>query len=122
MPNTVCDPNRCLGGGGQTYSNWAPVTSGAPYGSVIGSLLFLIYINYLDTNIVSICKIYKKFADDTKLCHRARNPDDMTELQKDIDKLGKWANKWQMNFNDDKCSVMHIGHNKMEDNYNMSNQ
>ena len=63
-----------------------------------------------------------KFADDTKLCHRARNPDDIMELQEDINKLVEWANKWQMSFNVDKCSVVHIGHNNMQSNYNMSNQ
>ena len=44
------------------------------------------------------------------------------ELQEDISKLVEWANKWQMSFNVDKCSVMHIGHNNMKSNYNMSNQ
>ena len=44
------------------------------------------------------------------------------ELQEDINKLVEWANKWQINFNVDKCSVMHIGHNNMQGNYNMSNQ
>ena len=63
-----------------------------------------------------------KFADDTKLCHRARNPDDIMELQEDISKLIEYANKWQMNFNVDKSSVMHIGHNNIQGNYNMSNQ
>ena len=63
-----------------------------------------------------------KFADDTKLCHRARNPDDIMELQKDINKLVEWANKWQMSFNIDKCSVMYSGHNNMQINNNMSNQ
>ena len=63
-----------------------------------------------------------KFLDDTKLCHRARNPDDIMELQEDINKLAEWANKWKMSFNVDKCSVMHIGHNNMHSNYNMSNQ
>ena len=63
-----------------------------------------------------------KFAGDAKLCHRARNPDDIMELQEDINKLVEWANKWQMSFNADKCSVMHIGHNNMRSNYNMSNQ
>ena len=56
----------------QSYSNWAPVTSRVPQGSVLGQLLFLIYINDLDANIVN--KMFK-FADDTKLCHKARNPD-----------------------------------------------
>ena len=74
----------------QSYSNWAPVTSGVPKGSVLGPLLFLIYINNLDTNIVSKMS---KFADDTKLCHKARDPDDIMELQEDINELVKWANK-----------------------------
>ena len=43
------------------------------------------------------------------------------ELQEEINKL-EWANKWQMSFNVDKCFVMHIGHNNMKSNYNMSNQ
>ena len=63
-----------------------------------------------------------KFADDTNICHRARNPDDIMEVQKDIIKLVECANKWQMSFNVDKCSVMHIGHNNMQNNYTMSNQ
>ena len=63
-----------------------------------------------------------KFADYTKLCHRARNADDIMELQEDINKLVELANKWQMSFSVDKYSVMHIGHNNMQINYNMSNQ
>ena len=63
-----------------------------------------------------------KFADDTKVCHRTRNPDDIIELQEHINKLVEWANKWQMTFNVHKSSVMHIGHNNMQINYNMSNQ
>ena len=63
-----------------------------------------------------------KFADNTKLCHRARNPDDITELQEDIIILVELANKWQMSFNVNKSSVLHIGHNNMQSNYNMSIQ
>ena len=103
----------------QSYSNWAPVTSGVPQSSVLGPLLFIIYINDLDIIIVSKMS---KFADNTKLCHRARNPDDVMEEQEDINKLVECTNKWQISFNVDKCSVMHIGHNNMQSNYNMSNQ
>ena len=60
-----------------------------------------------------------KFADNTKVCHRAKNHDYVMEVQEDIIKLVVWANKWQMSFNIDKCSVMHIGHNNMQSNYNM---
>ena len=74
----------------QSYSNWAPVTSGVPQGSVLVPLLFLTYIIDLYTNIM---RKMSKFADDTKLCHRARNTDDIMELQEDINKLVKWANK-----------------------------
>ena len=63
-----------------------------------------------------------KFADDTKLCHRGGKPDDIMEQQEDIDKLVEWANMWQINFNVDKFYVMHIGHNNIQSNYNMSNQ
>ena len=44
------------------------------------------------------------------------------ELKEDINKLVEWVNKWQMSFNIDKCTVMHIGHNNMQSNYNMSDQ
>ena len=77
------------------------------------------YINDIDNNIVSKMS---KFVDDTKLWHRARIPYDIMELQEYINKRVEWANKWQMSFNVDKCSLMHIGHNNMQSNYIMSNQ
>ena len=111
-----CRQRVCIN---QTTSDWTPITSGVPQGSVLGPLLFLIYINDLDNNIIS--KI-SKFADDTKLCHRARHPEDIIELQEDINKLEDWANKWKMKFNVDKCAVIHIGHNNTNGNYTMTNQ
>ena len=64
--------------------------------------------------------------DDTELYHRARNPDDITEIQKDINQLVKLSNKWQMDFIVDNCSVMHMRQNNMHGNYiasrSMSNQ
>ena len=103
----------------QTFRRWTPVTSGAPQGSVLGPLLFLIYINDLDNSIVS--KI-TKFTDDTILCHSSRHPDEVLELQEDLNRLVDWENTWQMNFNIDKCAVMHIGQNNIQHNYTMANQ
>ena len=95
----------------QTFSSWTPVTSGVPQGSILGPRLFLIYINDLNNGIVS--KI-SKFADHTKLCHSSRNPEEVLELQEDLNMLVDWANTWQMNCNIDKFAVMHIGHNNIQ--------
>ena len=86
-------------------SEWTTVTSGVPQGSILGPLLLLIYINDLDTDMQS--KVLK-FADDTKLCHRANGYEDNRVLQRDLDIATNWARRWQMEFNVKKCKIMHI--------------
>ena len=76
------------------------VLSGVPQGSVLGPLLFLIYISDLDENITSNVL---KFADDTKVFRRVNNDGDKKRLQNYLDKLIKWSEKWQMLFNFGKC-------------------
>ena len=98
-------------------SNWSSVTSGVPQGSVLGPVLFLIYINDIDTGINS--KI-KKFADDTKVYRCIATEQDKNELQADLDTLLNWSTTWQMKFNIDKCKVMHIGLKNQKHNYIMS--
>ena len=78
-----------------------------------------LHINDLDNGIVG--KI-SKFADDTNLCHSSRHPDEVFELQEDLNMLVDWANKWQMNCDVDKCALMHVGRNKIQHNYTMANQ
>ena len=63
-----------------------------------------------------------KFADDNKLRHRARHPNDIMELQEDMNKIVEWATKWPTNLNVYKCSVMQIGQKNNLGNYSMSNQ
>ena len=83
--------------------------SGVPQGSVLGPLLFLIYINDIDDGIIS--KIWK-FADDTKICKNIKNEGDVEILRNDLKQLYKWSEDWQMLFNLDKCVVIHMGNKK----------
>ena len=99
-----------------TSSGWEEVTSGVPQGSVLGPLLFIIYINDLDLGLVS--KI-SKFADDTKLGIKADEIDAVKQLQEDLNKIGEWSVKWQMPFNVDKCKVMHIGYKNINAKYEL---
>ena len=97
-------------------SDWLPVTSGVPQGSVLGPLLFLIYINDLDHGTTS--KI-SKFADDTKLGGKALTAGDCEVIQRDLDNLSTWSEKWLLKFNKNKCKVMHIGYNNEKVNYTL---
>ena len=78
--------------------------SGVPQGSVLGPILFLIYINDLENEIGSNIL---KFADDTKMFRRVESQEDRHQLQVDLNKLVKWAEKWQILFNKDKCKFLH---------------
>lgn len=84
----------------------APVLSGIPQGSVLGPLLFVIYINDLPDIINS--NVYL-FADDTKLMRKVKSEEDAKSLQLDLDKLEAWSKKWLLQFNPDKCHVLTIG-------------
>lgn len=88
-------------------SEWVDVTSGVPQGSVLGPILFIIFINDLDDGVLS--KILK-FADDTKMMGSVRSEEDVKVLRDDLAKLFKWSEVWQMKFNIDKCKIMHIGY------------
>ena len=70
-----------------SYSEWIPVTSGIPPGSVLGPILFVIYINDLPDNIQSNCYM---FADDTKVFKDIYMIKDMEILQQDMQELEKW--------------------------------
>jgi len=80
-------------------SDWLPLNSGVPQGSVLGPLLFLIYINDLTANISSQIKL---FADDASLFLPVRDPAMCQQvLKKDLDTITKWAYQWKMKFNPD---------------------
>jgi hypothetical protein len=98
-------------------SEEASVTSGVPQGTVLGPVLFLIYINDMPEGVSSQTRL---FADDSLLYRRVRSHLDHIILQKDIDKLQIWEEKWQMEFNPSKCEVLHISTQKKKLNHQYS--
>ena len=86
-------------------SSWAPVTSGVPQGSVMGPILFLVYINDLPKGLESQTRL---FADDTIVYRAISDPSDGMTLQSDLDKLAEWEDRWQMTFHPQKCIVLRI--------------
>ena len=101
-----------------TFSHDDPVTSGVPKGSVIGPLLFILYVNELPDWIKNEIKM---FVDDTMILCKIKTVKDAESLQADLNDLMEWSRRWQMAFNSDKCKVMHIGH-RQDTKYYMSNQ
>ena len=86
-------------------SDWAPVLSGVPQGTVLGPVLFSLYINDITTDIDSEIRL---FADDCVCYREIKGTEDTVKLQEDIDRLGCWARKWGMRFQPVKCNIMQI--------------
>ena len=86
-------------------SDWAPVLSGVPQGTVLGPLLFSLYINDISSDTESEIRL---FADDCVFYCEIKDEEDTMKLQKDIDRLGSWARKWGMRFRPVKCNMMQL--------------
>ena len=86
-----------------SQSSWKSVTSGVSQGTVLGPLLFLIFINDIVENLSSEIRL---FADDCILYRQIKLPPDNLAMQKDIDTLHYWSLQWQMNFNSKKCHTI----------------
>ena len=86
-------------------SDPVPVLSGVPQGSVLGPVLFLIFINDLPENIRSSVRL---FADDCVLYRNIESPSDCQILQDDLNSLAQWEADWQMKFNVAKCHSMRV--------------
>ena len=81
--------------------------SGVPQGSILGPMLFVIFINDIDSTVVSSLL---KFADDTKT------------LRQDLHSMYKWSQDWQLLFNFTKCKCLHIGYNNPNYDYFMGDE
>ena len=100
-------------------SDWIDVASGVPQGSVLGPLLFLVYINDLPDTVQ--CPL-RMFADDAKVFSQVDNDQDAARLQEDLEALSAWSDAWLMPFNESKCSVLHIGHANHSYQYTMNSK
>ena len=81
------------------------VDSGVPQGTVLGPIMFLIYINDIANGVSSSTKL---FADDGLLFREITSQDDARELQKDLTSVTSWSKTWQMRFNPSKCHILRM--------------
>ena len=89
-------------------SEWSLVPSGVHHGSILSHLLFVIFINDVDTAVdVVLCALIK-FADDTKGLHRVDSKEEAAQLQKGLDNLYLWSQMWQILFIRHKCHALHF--------------
>ena len=95
-------PTRAING---AKSEWIPVNSGVPQGTVLGPTLFNIFINDITDNINSEIRL---FADDYVCYRQIRHKEDHNILQRDVEHLGNWAKRWNMRFEPTKSKIMHI--------------
>ena len=85
------------------------VISGVPQGTVLGPLLFLLYINDLPSGLSSSVRL---FADDCLVYSAGKDNHHFTKLQEDLNKLQEWQDMWMMSFNPGKCYTMEISYKK----------
>ena len=97
-------------------SDFRPVESGVPQGSILGPVLFTIFVNDIPAELETIISMY---ADDTKLYYALTSDSSINALISDLRKLEDWANIMQMKFHPAKCKVMHMGKDNPKKDYQM---
>ena len=86
-------------------SDWKRVPSGVPQGSILGPLLFLVYIDDISTEPDSPCRL---FADDCVIFRKVTSAEDCSLLQTDLSAFIKWTETWQLRVNLSKCKALRI--------------
>ena len=100
-------------------SKETPIISGIPQGSVLGPILFMIYVNDITRTPVENCEI-RLFADDIKI-YQNSSVGDFCDLHLTLENICKWSNKWQLSLSTNKCQVISFGKNIVDESYFLNN-
>ena len=92
------------------YSSWLPVQSGVPQGSILGPLLFILYVNDI-YSIIHHSK-YGMFADDLSIYKDVSTTADCALLQQDLDSIVQWSKRWQLQLNCGKCEALNVSNKR----------
>jgi hypothetical protein len=104
---------------GSSLSSMEAVMSGIPQGTILGPLLFILYINDLTNEINS--SAISLYADDSKIYLKSNHLADCLNLADDLLNIQAWFDDWQLRINVNKCEVLHIGASNIEFPYRLSN-
>jgi hypothetical protein len=105
---------------GSFLSTTRPVISGIPQGSVLGPIIFNVFINDITDNFTYVTA--KLYADDVKLYTNLSSPNAVTNFQQHLSLIKSWATTWQIAISHSKCNILELGLHPSHAPYNFSNQ